>query len=49
LEAAPAAGRIAPALPAHFFSARVDPKCVVTQPQDGGYVDLAALCLRDEG
>jgi hypothetical protein len=34
-------------VPVHFFSDRVDPECVVTRPQDGGYVDLAALCFRD--
>jgi ABC-type oligopeptide transport system substrate-binding subunit/class 3 adenylate cyclase/predicted Ser/Thr protein kinase len=35
------------AWPAQFFSERIDPKCVVNRPQDGGYVDLAALCFRD--
>jgi hypothetical protein len=32
---------------AQFFSERIDPKCVVTRPQDGGFLDLAALCFRD--
>jgi peptide/nickel transport system substrate-binding protein len=43
----PSAVFMAGSLPVHFFSDRVDPDCVVTRPQDGGQVDLAALCLRD--
>jgi ABC-type transport system substrate-binding protein len=46
-ESPPAAVFMTRTVPAHFFSERVDPKCVVARPQDGGYVDLAALCLRD--
>ncbi len=47
-ESPPGAVYLTRSLPAQFFSERVDPKCVVTRPQDGGYVNLAALCLRDE-
>jgi peptide/nickel transport system substrate-binding protein len=43
----PGAVYLTRAWPAQFFSERVDPKCVVTRPQDGGIADLAALCLRD--
>ena len=43
----PSAVFMARSLPVHFFSDRVDPECVVTRPQDGGQVDLAALCFRD--
>jgi peptide/nickel transport system substrate-binding protein len=46
-ESPPGAVYLTSALPAHFFSDRVDPKCVVSRPQDGGFIDLTALCLRD--
>jgi ABC-type transport system substrate-binding protein/class 3 adenylate cyclase/streptogramin lyase/predicted Ser/Thr protein kinase len=46
-ESPPGAVYLTRAWPAQFFSERMDPACNVFRPQDGGYVDLAALCLRD--
>jgi hypothetical protein len=46
-ESPPAAVYLTRSTVAYPFSERVDLACLVFLPQDGGFVDLAALCLRD--